>query len=99
MPRIEGVDLLAVRADVAAFSAISATISGLNWLFFFAIALGIARALLLTTLALLPNRREPLATEAPFQPKVTVIIPAYNEERVIETSVQRILESDYPRSR
>jgi glycosyltransferase involved in cell wall biosynthesis len=27
---------------------------------------------------------------------VTVIIPAYNEERVIEASVHRILASDYP---
>ena len=96
MPRIEGFDLAAVRADVAAFAAISAIVVGLNWLFFFAIALGIARALLLTGLALLPSRSRPALTDTPYLPTVTVIIPAYNEERVIESSVHRVLDSDYP---
>lgn len=31
-----------------------------------------------------------------MHPLVSVIIPAFNEERVIEASVRRILESDYP---
>ena len=96
MPRVDGSDLAAVRADVAAFTAIGAVISGLNWLFFFAIALGVARALGLTGLALFPLRRPLPPGVSQWHPKVTVIVPAYNEERVIETSVRRILESDYP---
>ena len=34
-----------------------------------------------------------------FQPAVTVIIPAFNEERVIERTVRSVLASDYPRLR
>jgi peptidoglycan/xylan/chitin deacetylase (PgdA/CDA1 family)/spore germination protein YaaH/GT2 family glycosyltransferase len=96
MPRIQGSDLAAVRADVAAFAAIGAGISALNWLFFFAIALGVARAVSLTGLALFPLRRKLPPEADQLRPKVTVIIPAYNEERVIEASIRRILESDYP---
>ena len=96
MPRVEGLDLAAVRADVFLFSAIGAGVTGLNWLFFFAIALGLARALLLTGLALRPARRRPPEPAEPHRPAVTVIIPAYNEERVIEASVRRVLDSDYP---
>jgi cellulose synthase/poly-beta-1,6-N-acetylglucosamine synthase-like glycosyltransferase/peptidoglycan/xylan/chitin deacetylase (PgdA/CDA1 family)/spore germination protein YaaH len=96
MPRVEGMDLTAVRADVFLFTALGILIVGLNWTFFFAIALGVIRSVGLTLLALLPNRRQPKATMRPFQPRVSVIIPAYNEERVIHDSVSRILDSDYP---
>lgn len=93
MPRVTGVDLAAVRADVAAFTAIGAGIALLDWTFFFAIALGMVRAVGLALLALLPRREAP---EGAGQPLVSVIIPAFNEERVIEASVRRILASDYP---
>ena len=96
MPPVASIDLLAVRADVAIFTLLGWVLSSLNWMFFFAIALGIARSVGLTGLALLPNRRRPVETAEPFAPKVTVIIPAYNEEKVIESSIRRILESDWP---
>lgn len=95
MPRITGVDLAAVRADVAVFTVIGWALNGLNWLFFFAIALGVGRAVLLTGLALCrPDRARPPGP-ASAAGKVSVIIPAFNEERVIEASVRRILASDY----
>jgi peptidoglycan-N-acetylglucosamine deacetylase len=95
MPRIAGNDLLAVRADVAMFVGLAAIASALSWIFFFAIALGIVRALLLTALALIQKRRE--RGEPPsFVPSVTVIIPAFNEAKVIAESVRRVLASDYP---
>jgi peptidoglycan/xylan/chitin deacetylase (PgdA/CDA1 family)/spore germination protein YaaH/GT2 family glycosyltransferase len=94
MPRVEGVDLAAVRADVAAFAIIGAGLTALDWIFFFAIALGMVRAVSLALLALLPRREAPKAgTETPL---VSIIIPAFNEERVIEASIRRILASDYP---
>ncbi|MGN6498112.1 MAG: glycosyltransferase, partial [Tsuneonella sp.] len=93
MPRVAGPDLLSVRTDVALFLLLA----GLDWLirfiFFFAIALGIARAVLLTALALM-DRSAPPAGE-PVRPKVSVIVPAYNEERVIVASIARVLASDY----
>lgn len=99
MPRVTGADLLAVRADVAAFSMLSVLGQGLNWIFFLAIALGMVRAIGLTLLAARPLPAPPEAE--PTQgggaaDLVSVIIPAYNEERVIEASVRRILESDWP---
>lgn len=95
MPPIRGSDLLAVRADVAIFVVLAAIASGLRWMFFIAITLGIARAVILAALALRQRRRENGAPPA-YTPSVSVIIPAYNEERVIEASVRRVLASDYP---
>lgn len=99
MPKVEGWDLVAVRLDVGIFVVLAAMLSALNWLFFFAIALGVIRALGMTVLALLaerdPDMQPPADPLADARPLVTVIIPAYNEERVIELSVRRILSSDY----
>ncbi len=95
MPAVSGFDLIAVQADVGLFAMLATLLSGLDWLFFFAIALGIMRALGLTALALFPERRIGLPKDAPSTALVSVIIPAFNEERVIEASVRRILESDY----
>ncbi|OYW16634.1 MAG: polysaccharide deacetylase [Novosphingobium sp. 12-64-8] len=95
MPQVKGWDLLAVRADVGIFAMLATLIDALNWIFFFAIALGVIRAVGLTGLALFPERRIGLTKESTWRPLVTVIIPAFNEERVIEASVRRILASDY----
>lgn len=96
MPPVKGYDLLAVRADVFAFTSIGVMIVVLNWSFFFAIALGVLRSVSLVALAMLPAKRKAPTPDATFRPKVTVIIPCFNEEKVIETSVKRILESTYP---
>lgn len=40
--------------------------------------------------------RSPRAEPPAFEPTVSVIIPAWNEERVIAASVERVLASDYP---
>lgn len=98
MPKVGGLDLTAVRADIAVFALLAAMLLSLNWTFFFAIALGVIRAVGLAGLALLPNRRLPPSPRGGGEePLVTVIIPAFNEERVIEASVRRILGSDYGR--
>jgi cellulose synthase/poly-beta-1,6-N-acetylglucosamine synthase-like glycosyltransferase/spore germination protein YaaH/peptidoglycan/xylan/chitin deacetylase (PgdA/CDA1 family) len=36
---------------------------------------------------------------AAFRPKVAVLIPAYNEEKVIERTIQSVLDSNYPNLR
>ncbi len=96
MPPLKGYDLAAVRADVFAFSAIAVLGESINWVFFFAIALGVFRSLSLTGLAMLRPKTAAPMPDATFRPKVTVIIPCFNEEKVIESSVKRILESTYP---
>jgi cellulose synthase/poly-beta-1,6-N-acetylglucosamine synthase-like glycosyltransferase/peptidoglycan/xylan/chitin deacetylase (PgdA/CDA1 family)/spore germination protein YaaH len=95
MPRVTGRDLWAVRADVAIFIVLAALSALLTWLFYVAITLGIARAIMLAALAWLQSRTR-RATPPTFTPTVSVVIPAYNEERVIVASVMRVLASDYP---
>ena len=100
MPKVEGWDLVAVRLDVGIFLVLAGLLSSLNWLFFFAIAVGVIRAVGMTVLALFAGRHKDMQPPAdpvdgPWRPLVSVIIPAYNEERVIESSVHRILASNY----
>ncbi|HEX5379346.1 MAG TPA: glycosyltransferase [Phenylobacterium sp.] len=75
--------------------------AGLRWLFIAAIALGVARLLVLGVLALLhrariEGRTPPLDFPADG-PIVSVLIPCFNEEKVIAASVARILASRWPR--
>jgi cellulose synthase/poly-beta-1,6-N-acetylglucosamine synthase-like glycosyltransferase/peptidoglycan/xylan/chitin deacetylase (PgdA/CDA1 family)/spore germination protein YaaH len=91
MPRIEGSDLLAVRADVAIFMLLAGISVLLSALFAIAIALGIARSLSLTVLAL--RNRPPEPPPAAPDALISVLIPAYEEARVIEASVRRVLAS------
>ncbi|MBB3858799.1 peptidoglycan/xylan/chitin deacetylase (PgdA/CDA1 family)/spore germination protein YaaH/GT2 family glycosyltransferase [Novosphingobium hassiacum] len=95
MPALSPSDLTAVRVDVAAFVVLHALGAFVTWLFFVAIALGIARALVMTGLAWWQSR-SPRAAVPEYEPTVSVIIPAFNEERVIASSVERVLASDYP---
>ena len=95
MPAVKGSDLLAVRVDVGIFLVIAGILWTIKWLFFVAIALGIARALLMAGLAL----RSHFAADKPVPPAidsarfVSVLIPAFNEEKVIVGSIQRVLAS------
>ena len=95
MPQVAGDDLTAVRMDVAIFVALAAAAAALVWIFYVAIALGIGRAIIMTFLAWIESRRR-RPTPPAYEPTVSIIIPAYNEERVIVDSVQRVLASDYP---
>jgi cellulose synthase/poly-beta-1,6-N-acetylglucosamine synthase-like glycosyltransferase/spore germination protein YaaH/peptidoglycan/xylan/chitin deacetylase (PgdA/CDA1 family) len=72
---------------------------GMQGLFVIAIVLGVARLAFLAVLSLWHRFREP-GREPPMLdkadgPMISVLIPCYNEEKVIVSSVERILQSDW----
>jgi cellulose synthase/poly-beta-1,6-N-acetylglucosamine synthase-like glycosyltransferase/peptidoglycan/xylan/chitin deacetylase (PgdA/CDA1 family)/spore germination protein YaaH len=73
----------------------------LQALFIIAIVLGVVRLLFLATLALAHrmkiDRRTPPMPDPATGPGVTVLIPCFNEEKVIVASVRRILASAWPK--
>ena len=73
----------------------------LSALFIGAIALGVARLLMLAPLALIHRariaKRTPPDLDPETGPLVSVLIPCFNEEKVIVSSVRRILASDWTR--
>ena len=88
----------AVRfAELTTFGAIGVLEWLLHWLFLLAVILGIGRLLIITGLALVQNVRARRAREVDVEVEpVAVIVPAYNEEKVIAKTVASLLEQDYP---
>ena len=92
--------------DRAAFTMVRDFDRGISTLFISAIALGLARLLFLAVFAVIHRlrnaRKLAAATEAASQPVqgealVSVLIPCFNEEKVIAASLQRILGSTWRR--
>jgi peptidoglycan-N-acetylglucosamine deacetylase len=92
------------RNEIWAARLNDATFTLLNWLAAFVVFVFFVGDILmsgrlvgiggLATLDRLRNQGPPLAPD--FKPPVTVIIPAYNEEKVIAQTVRSVLASDYP---
>ncbi|SFB02037.1 MULTISPECIES: polysaccharide deacetylase family protein [unclassified Bacillus (in: firmicutes)] len=83
--------------DKAVFMILQGWHFGLSILFYSAILLGILRMALFVFLSRkqLRNYKE-LQVDPTFTPFVSVVIAAYNEEKVICKTVNSILSSDYP---
>lgn len=97
MPIIDTRSQWRAIADRAAFSVINFGIKLIRWLFLIGISLGIARLLFIGTLAVIEHWRERHAVYDPdYSPTVAVIVPAYNEEKVIVQTIISLLASDHP---
>jgi cellulose synthase/poly-beta-1,6-N-acetylglucosamine synthase-like glycosyltransferase/peptidoglycan/xylan/chitin deacetylase (PgdA/CDA1 family) len=79
--------------DQITFGAVTWFWSGLRWIFWVVIFLGLGRMAMLVSLALLRRRRPAYAS---YRPSVSVIIPAYNEEAVIVRTIEAVLANRYP---
>jgi len=95
MPRISASDRAAARWDLLLFTTLGDLTVALRWAFGIAITLGIGRALVLSWLALRQARAESRTVFPPIDPaaRVTVLIPAFNEARVIGRAVAGVLAS------
>jgi hypothetical protein len=83
--------------DWTAFGILSMALAGLHWLFLVGIVLGIARLLMVGALALYQKWRERHERFDPaYAPTVAVVVPAYNEEKVIVQTVASLLASTHP---
>ena len=87
-------------AELSTYFAIGATEWLLTWLFLIAVVLGIGRLAVVMMLALAQRihtrSRFSLASSAmPYAPSVSVIVPAYNEEKVVAQTIMSLLTQDY----
>jgi cellulose synthase/poly-beta-1,6-N-acetylglucosamine synthase-like glycosyltransferase/peptidoglycan/xylan/chitin deacetylase (PgdA/CDA1 family)/spore germination protein YaaH len=80
--------------ELATFSFLSGLEWTLYWLFFIAVVVGAVRLVVIIMLAAYQryHARKPMPD---YTPSVTIIVPAYNEERVIAATVRSLLDQVY----
>ncbi|MFZ0299742.1 MAG: glycosyltransferase [Candidatus Sulfotelmatobacter sp.] len=91
--------LWAARLDGLGFWLFDASVLGITWIFLIGDILMTGRLLFIGAAAVYDRLQEKIfgrpAEVASYKPKVAVLIPAYNEEKVIERTVRAALNSDY----
>ena len=96
-------ELWAARLDRFGFWLFDASIVFITWIFLIGDLLMTGRLLFIGAAAVYDRVREKIlgkpAEVASYKPKVAVLIPAYNEEKVIERTVRAALNSNYPNLR
>lgn len=99
MPQLAANEIWAARLDDAAFTLFALLADLIAGVFLIGDILMSARLLSIGALATFDRLRGSTLPEsaATFAPAVTVIIPAFNEEKVIERTVRSVLASDYPK--
>jgi cellulose synthase/poly-beta-1,6-N-acetylglucosamine synthase-like glycosyltransferase/peptidoglycan/xylan/chitin deacetylase (PgdA/CDA1 family)/spore germination protein YaaH len=100
MPRLSPNEVMGARLDGYVFLLGRWLAQFIVFVFFIGDVLMSARLLGIGALATFDRLRKPSLVGGPdYKPAVTIIIPAYNEEKVIENTVRSALASDYPRLR
>ncbi len=93
----------AARLDRLSFWLFDAAVVSITWIFFLGDLLMTGRLLFIGAAAVYDRLQEKIfgrpAEVASYKPKVAVLIPGYNEEKVIERTVSAALNSDYPNLR
>jgi cellulose synthase/poly-beta-1,6-N-acetylglucosamine synthase-like glycosyltransferase/peptidoglycan/xylan/chitin deacetylase (PgdA/CDA1 family)/spore germination protein YaaH len=100
MPRLPSNEVMSARLDGYVFLLGQWLAQFIVFVFFIGDVLMSARLLGIGALATFDRLRKPAPVGGPdFKPKVTIIIPAFNEEKVIANTVRSALASDYPNLR
>ena len=98
MPSVGGSDVYLVGADRYVFEVSYLFQRTLTTLFTLSIVLGVSRVVIFVILALFQRAREQRRVfPTDFTPSVSVVIAAYNEEKVITQTVHSLLACGYPR--
>ena len=97
MPPLTFRERLVARADGTIFTLYEWSLLSMGFIFVLGICLVSGRAIIIGLLAVIEKFRPAHPDHPDFQPLVSVLIPAYNEEDVIVYTVNSVLESDYPR--
>jgi cellulose synthase/poly-beta-1,6-N-acetylglucosamine synthase-like glycosyltransferase/spore germination protein YaaH/peptidoglycan/xylan/chitin deacetylase (PgdA/CDA1 family) len=96
-------DLWFARLDRLGFWIFDAGVVIITWIFLLGDVLMTGRLIFIGAAAVYDRLRERIlgrpAEVASYKPKVAVLIPAYNEEKVIERTVRAALNSNYPNLR
>ncbi len=96
MPRLTFWQRMRTLPDSAAFSALSIIFNFVVMVFFVGDILMSARLILVGFLAVIDRLRRPHRQASPgFNPRVAVLVPSYNEEKVIVRTIRSVLNSDY----
>jgi cellulose synthase/poly-beta-1,6-N-acetylglucosamine synthase-like glycosyltransferase/peptidoglycan/xylan/chitin deacetylase (PgdA/CDA1 family)/spore germination protein YaaH len=100
MPPLPANQRWMARLDLFGFVLFPLVIVGITWIFFAGDILMTARLLFIGAFAIFDRlRQHRYGTPAEvddYRPRVAVLIPAYNEEKVIVRTVQAVLASNYP---
>ncbi|MBK8750473.1 MAG: glycosyltransferase [Candidatus Competibacteraceae bacterium] len=97
MPLVTPESLWQTWLDGAAFGVLNLAAVIVHWLFLIGIVLGIARLLFIGTLAVYQRwRKRRLTFDPAYSPAVAVVVPAYNEEKVIVQTIASLLACDQP---
>jgi cellulose synthase/poly-beta-1,6-N-acetylglucosamine synthase-like glycosyltransferase/peptidoglycan/xylan/chitin deacetylase (PgdA/CDA1 family)/spore germination protein YaaH len=99
MPKLTFNQFLRALPDSIAFSSLAIVGEFIILVFFLGDILMSARLLLVGIFAVIERLRAPHALVPGFTPRVAVLIPAFNEEKVIVRTVRSVLNSDYPNLR
>lgn len=86
-----------IIGTVIAYEGYSLSESPVRIILLWAMTISFWSTMLFVPMAVFSKHREELQPELQFYPTVSIIIPAYNEEKVIIHTIEALLETKYPK--